>query len=447
MDEDQAARAASYAFDLEGAEGVEVVVAASDAGITRFANSEIIQNTARSEVRVYVRVALADRSATAATNQLDEAHVAAAAERALTAARAAPPDDEWPGLATPEEAGKPEALWCFDEDTRATGPSDRARVVSDVLDASGKASAAGVFETSAHTFGVFSTTGIRCFDGYTRCILTTLLDSGSATGWSETSSHAIGEVDHTRCVEQALAKVDRGPAVAEATPGDYDVVLEPAAAAALVDYLAWSSFGAKQVIDGESFFATKAGEKVAASTVTVRDDATHPMSVGIGFDFEGVSRTPVAVIDEGRATQPVTDRRTAAKLGVPVTGHGSGSDEWGPFAANVVLDSGTTSFDEVVAGVDDGLLVTRFHYVNLLDRPATLLTGMTRDGTFRIRDGEIAEPVQNLRFTQSALGALAAVETIGSDERAFAPEFGSFGSTVSPSVRVAGFSFTSKTSH
>ena len=114
---------------------------------------------------------------------------------------------------------------------------------------------------------------------------------------------------------------------------------------------------------------------------------------------------------------------------------------------NVVLEAGDTAPDELVAGVDDGLLVTRFHYVNVLDRPATLLTGMTRDGTFRIRNGEVAEPVQNLRFTQSALGALAAAGAIGSDSTAFAPEFGGLGSSVAPSLRVDGFRFTSKTSH
>jgi PmbA protein len=447
LEEDRATRAAQHAFNLEGAEGVEVVVAGSNSGITRYANSEIIQNTVRAELRIYVRVALADRSATAATNQLDEAHIRGAAERALAAARAAPPDPEWPGLATPDEAGDPQPLWCFDEKTAGTPPEERARIVSDVLKASQQANAAGVCETNAQAFGVFSSTGIGCFDGFTRGVVTCLVDTGSATGWAEVSSHAIAEVDHLSAVGRALDKAGRGPAVAEAPPGDYVVVLEPAAAGALVDYLAWSSFGAKFVIDGESFLATKAGRKVAAQSVTVNDDVAHPLSVGIGFDFEGVARRRVAVIDSGVATQPVTDRRTARKLGLPVTGHGSGSDEWGPFAVNVVLEPGDKDFNQMVSSVDDGLLVTRFHYVNVLDRPSTLLTGMTRDGIFRIRHGEIAEPVQNLRFTQSALEALESVEEIGSDSKGFAPEFGSFGSTVAPSMRVDGFRFTSKTSH
>ncbi|MGH2694372.1 MAG: metallopeptidase TldD-related protein, partial [Actinomycetota bacterium] len=115
--------------------------------------------------------------------------------------------------------------------------------------------------------------------------------------------------------------------------------------------------------------------------------------------------------------------------------------------ANVVLEAGESSLEELIAGVEDGLLVTRFHYVNILDRPATLLTGMTRDGTFRIRGGEPAEPVHNLRFTQSVLDALASVVGISSEPPAFAPEFGAFGSTVAPALRIGEFRFTSRTTH
>ena len=447
LDEDAAAGAAGFAFECSGAGGVEVVVSASSTGLTRFANSQIIQNTARDEVRAYVRVALEDRYATAATNQLQPEHMRAAADRALRAARAAPPDHDWPGLARPEDVGRAASLWRYDTSTALTLPARRAEVVAEMLRVSGDLDAAGIYETSAHCFGVFTSTGISCFDGYTRCVANVLVDSGSATGWAEGSSHECDAVDHYDVATRAVGKVGRGPAVSEATPGDYQVVLEPPAAAELVDYLAFVGFGAKQVLDGESFLATKAGKEVAARSVTVADDASHPLSVGIGFDFEGVPRKRVEVIDEGRATQPVTDRRTAAKLGLPVTGHASGSDEYGPWPMNVLLESGPTAPDELVRGVDEGLLVTRFHYVNVLDRPTTLLTGMTRDGTFRIRGGEIAEPVQNLRFTQGALDTLASTSAIGSDPTAFAPEFGAFGYTVSPSLRVDEFRFTSKTSH
>jgi predicted Zn-dependent protease len=83
----------------------------------------------------------------------------------------------------------------------------------------------------------------------------------------------------------------------------------------------------------------------------------------------------------------------------------------------------------------------------VLDRPSTLLTGMTRDGVFRIADGEIAEPVHNFRFAQSVLDAFATVQGIGRDLEAFAPDYGSFGSGVAPALHIGEFRFASKTSH
>jgi predicted Zn-dependent protease len=72
---------------------------------------------------------------------------------------------------------------------------------------------------------------------------------------------------------------------------------------------------------------------------------------------------------------------------------------------------------------------------------------MTRDGTFRITDGELAEPVHNLRFTQSVLDALGSALGVGQQLSAFAPDYGAFGSTVVPALRLGEFTFTSTTSH
>ena len=289
--------------------------------------------------------------------------------------------------------------------------------------------------------------GVDCFDSYTRAVATALVDDGEATGWGEASSHAIADLDWEAVGRLGADKAAAGHDAGDATPGDYEVVLEPPAVAVLLDYLSYVGFGAKQVIDGESFLATRTGSEVAAPSVTIADDAWHPRSVGIGFDFEGVPRRRVAVIDRGVAREPVTDLRTAAQTGSSPSGHHSGSNEFGPYASNIVLDVGDQTYEDLVGGVQDGLLVTRFHYVNVLDRPSTLLTGMTRDGTFRIRDGAVAEPVRNLRFSQSVLETLATVTGIGRDLSAFAPDFSSFGSTVAPAVRVGRFRFSSGTSH
>jgi PmbA protein len=444
---DGARSAAGHVLDHPGADGVEVLIAGSRTGLTRYAGSEIIQNTARDEVRACIRVVVGGKLATASTNQLDAEHMRRTAEGAIEAATASRDDAEWPGLATPGDAGRPSSLFRWDEATASCSPKERAQAISKVLDETGGHNAAGVFETSAHVYSVFSSTGIDCYDAFTRCICTCLVDSGTATGWGEASSAAAGEVDVRAAARRAVGKATAGTPAPDVRPGAYEVVLEPAAVAGLLEYLSYTGFGAKQVVEGESFLAALAGSRVADPAITIADDVSHPKSVGIAFDFEGVPRSRVAVIDQGTATGPVSDLRTARQLGVRSTGHYSGSTEFGPYAFNLVMAPGNVGLSELIGGVQHGLLVTRFHYVNILDRRATLLTGMTRDGTFRIAEGEVAEPVCNLRFTQSVLDALGSTLAVGDEVSAFAPDYGAFGSTVSPAVRLGEFNFTSTTSH
>ncbi|MDP9067271.1 MAG: TldD/PmbA family protein [Actinomycetota bacterium] len=447
LDPDDVRAAASPVLELPGADQVEVVVSASVTGLTRYARSEIIQNTVRSERRAYIRVVVGNHVAVAATNQLGDAAMRAAAERALEGARASRPDEEFPGLPSPERMGHAQPIFRWDEDTATASPDRRAGAVQTILQVAESMAAAGIYETSAHSFVVVNSLGIDCFDAFTRCVVTCLADHGAGSGWGEASSHSLCDVDVERAARTALDKATTNREPAAAAPGKYEVVLEPAASAMLMEYLSYMGMGAKQVVDGESFLASRTGEQVAAPDITVADDVFDARSVGIGFDFEGVPKRAVDVIHEGEAVGPVTDLRTAPKLGLDPTGHFSGSAEFGPYASNVVLREGGATPSELIAEVADGLLVTRFHYVNVLDRPTTLLTGMTRDGTYRIRGGEIAEPVRNLRFSQSVLDALRATTGLGSDSSAFAPDFGSFGSNVAPSMRVEGFSFSSTTSH
>ena len=446
LSHDDARRAAQAILEAPGADAIEVVVQGSAIGLTRFANSEIIQNTVRKEVRAFVRAVVGTRVASATTNQLDEESMRGAASRAVEAARASVADPHFPGMPGPDEVGGPDTVMRWDEATAAGSPSQRADRVNEILTVTKGLKAAGTYETGAHTYSVLSSSGIDCFDAFTRCTTLCLADSGEATGWGEASSHSAEAVNVEQVASTARRKADSGQG-AEAEPGTYEVVLESSAVATLVEYLAYTGFGAKQMIEGDSFLAARRGQQVAAPLVTIADDAFHPLSVGIGFDFEGVPKQRVAVIGSGIATGPVTDLRTARQLGTTSTGHASGSTEFGPYAFHLVVEAGDAATQDMVAAIDDGFLVTRFHYVNILDRPATLLTGMTRDGTFRIRGGEVAEPVHNFRFAQNVLDALASVKAVGSDARSIAPEYGSFGSTVAPPLHMGAFHFASRTSH
>jgi len=442
-----ARRAAQAVLDAPGADDVEVLVSASATGVTRFANSQIIQNITRKEVRAHVRVAVGDRIASSGTNQLDGEHMKGAVARALEAARATRGDADFPGFAQPGKDGRAQAVGRWDDATAAASPARRAEAVNQILEASDSANAAGIYETSSFAFGVFSSTGIDCFDAYTRCAMSCLVDNGESTGWGDSSSHAMAEVGVEAAAHRAARKAEASKRPRSAAPGTYEVVLEPAATGTIVEYLSYAGFGAKQVLEDESFLARHTGEEVGAPSISILDDVWHPQSVGIGFDFEGVPRKRVAVIEKGRATGPVSDLRTARQMGVETTGHGSGSNELGPYAANVVLEAGDKSLEALIGGVSHGFLVTRFHYVNILDRPATLLTGMTRDGTFAVEDGVITGAVHNFRFAQNVLSALASVQGVGRDLVSLAPEFGGFGSTVAPALHLGEFDFVSTTSH
>ena len=109
---------------------------------------------------------------------------------------------------------------------------------------------------------------------------------------------------------------------------------------------------------------------------------------------------------------------------------------------NLFLAPGDADEKALLAGIERGLWITRFHYVNVVHPTQTILTGMTRDGTFLIENGRITRPVRNLRFTQSVLEALSHVEAIGRERRMLRTQVGG---TCVPALRIAGFNFTSVT--
>jgi len=136
------------------------------------------------------------------------------------------------------------------------------------------------------------------------------------------------------------------------------------------------------------------------------------------FDFEGVPRRKVVLIEDGIARAVVHDRTTAARAGVEPTGHALPPPAtWGPYPMHLKLAPGDATTDEMIASTERGLLVTRFHYTNVAHPMRTEITGMTRDGTFLIENGKLTRGVKNLRFTQSVLAALSEAEMIGKTRR------------------------------
>jgi predicted Zn-dependent protease len=336
----------------------------------------------------------------------------------------------------------------FSDGTASATPEERAAMVERLVDTCpAGATAAGACETQAVEVGLANTEGQRVWSPATRASLSTVItapDRGS--GFAETLTGSSDAIDPEAIGRRAAAKAmdSRDPRPLE--PGTYPVVLEPAAVATLMGFLAFEGFGGRAYLEGRSCFNGREGQQVASPAISIWDDATDPRTLGTPFDFEGTPRQRVDLIRNGVFLGVVQDRRTAKLAGTTSTGHGlPAPNPEGPFPLNLFLEPGDATVEEMVRATERGLLVTRFHYANVVNPLESSITGMTRDGTFLIEHGEVAGPVMNLRFTQSILAALAATTLVGR-ETELASEF-FFSASRVPALKVEAFQFSGRSDH
>lgn len=436
-------RLAGAALEKAGPCDVEVLVQRDRAGLTRFANSQIHQNTWTDDVRVGVRVVTDDgRHGVSSAHTDDPSVVAEAADRAVRIARISPADPDFPGVAPAAGYGAVPV----DDATLDASPADRAADVRAVLaEVPGDLEAAGAYETCASELGVFTSAGQRAYTPLSSAQLTLVVEGATSSGYAEAGGRARADIDPVIAARRAVAKAEAGADPVSIDPGDWKVVLEPAATGALVQFLAYLAFGGKAFLEGRSVASRRMGEQVTDPRITIVDDATSPATLGYPFDFEGTPKQRVDLIRDGVLTSVVHDRRTGHLSGTASTGHGlPAPNPWGPFPVNPLLVPGDGgSVDDLVAGTERGLLVTRFHYTNVVHPLRTSITGMTRDGTFLVEDGLVTRGVRNLRFTESILDALEHIDAIGTDT-AYATEL-FFGGSRWPSLALPRFSFTGAT--
>jgi predicted Zn-dependent protease len=438
-------RVANAALEVPGADDVEVLFVHEWGGLTRFASSSIHQSTWREDTGVRVRVVTGDRVGVAETNVFSARGARSAAESALEMAGVVAPDPAFPGLAPADPV---EDTSRFDEATATTTPQRRAEGVAELVGACADGfAAAGAFETMANEVAVANTHGQFCWAPTTLASLTTVVTGGDGgSGFAEVFGSAAGGIDPAELGRRASDKAVASQRPRDLEAGRYTVVLEPSAVSTLVGFLAWIGFGGRVLAEGRSCFSGREDTRVAAEAVTIVDDAMAPGTLGIPFDFEGVTRSRVPLIERGVFRGGVHDLRTAKQVGARTTGHALPSpNPEGPFPLNLVMEPGDATVDDMVADTERGVLVTRFHYSNVVHAVESTITGMTRDGTFLIEDGEVAYPVKNFRFTQSILDALRDTTMIGR-ETELASEF-FFSASRVPALKVESFNFSGRSDH
>jgi predicted Zn-dependent protease len=422
------------------AEETEVVLLGRSGALTRFANSEVHQNVYEDNAELRVRAVIGTRVGVATTNDLSESGLQDVVERAHAIAARQPENPEFPGLPAPAPIpGVPSNA----ASTASASPGLRAKGAKTVCDLALEhgLNASGAFSTDAHEIAVANSRGVDAYELRTLASLKTVIRADQdGSGYAEQTSVSVEDLDPEAVGREAVEKALRSRQPGDLEPGAYPVLLQEYAVGDLVDFLGFMGFGALSYQEGHGFMAGRLGQKLVSEQISIWDDGLDPNGAPHGFDYEGVPKQRVDLIQNGIAMGVVYDSQTAAREGRASTGHAlPAPNTWGPFPMHVFMATGQTSTDSMLRGIRRGLWITRFWYVNVVHPRQGVLTGMTRDGTFVIEDGELARPVRNLRFTQNVLETLSRTVAVGT-RRA---RLGGFsGVTCVPALHLGSFAFT-----
>lgn len=462
------------ALECSPGDETEVAVSASDSYLTRFAANRIHQNVAERNAVLSVKVVMGQRVGRASANALTMQSVRETVAAAAGIARVARPNPEFRGL---PGAKAVRSVPAWDEGTANCPAAKRAEAVKAIVDGAAAEGfeAAGAFSTAGYSLAVGNSHGVRAFHPYTLAELSCVVMSGgaggvggsggagagagarigvagaagdrggvggSSSGYGAQADHALAEVSPSAVGAEAIDRCRRGRGAIAVEPGEYEVILEPYAVGTLLMYLAFLAFSARAYQEGRSALCGRLGERLVSDRVNLWDDGLDPAGLPMPFDWEGVPKRRVDLFEAGVAKAVVYDSLTAGKDERESTGHATPGG-WGPMPQNLFMGTGDATVEDMIASTRRGLWITRFHYTNPVHPVKTVLTGMTRDGTFLVENGKVVGPVKNLRFTQSVLDALGTVELVGRRPALMAA--GWTGALSAPALKLGRFAFTGVT--
>ena len=424
---------------------VEITLQYTDSSLTRFANNIIHQNVAERDGEVTLRYMIGKQIGTASTNRMDKAGLDEMVVRAKSNAKTSPEDPNYPGLPEPVNYQRVSA---WDATTADYSPEKRARAVGTVcqLAVEKGLNASGAFTTGSDVLMVANSQGVFTYHTRSYADFQTVVMSDDSSGRSQESAWNVDDLNVEGLGKEAIETAVCGRNPRKIDPGEYTVILEHYATEDLINSLNFYGMGAQALQEGRSWMNDRLGKQVMSRNVSIWDDGLDTNGSPLPFDFEGVPKQRVDIVKQGVVMGPVYDRYSGAKMGKPSTGHATPIvfRGFGPLALNLFMAPGDVTVQEMIASTKVGLYINRFWYTRLVHPRECAMTGMTRDGVFKIEDGEVAYPVKNLRFTMPYVQALANVEAVGKASHLLVSEFGGISVRV-PGLKIKGFNFTGST--
>ncbi len=202
----------------------------------------------------------------------------------------------------------------------------------------------------------------------------------------------------------------------ELAAGRYDTVAPAGSVADLYAYLGWFT-GAKDAFEGRSVFSergqagkTRVGETFAKLPINIYSDPHYKGLECSPFVVSGLSSSMSSVFDNGQSA-PRNDLFKDGKLASLTQTRATSiltSLPYTPAGGNIIVDlpGAKGDLNSLIADVKDGLLLTTLWYIRTVDPTTMLLTGLTRDGVYKIKDGEVIGAVNNFRWNESPVELL-----------------------------------------
>ncbi len=434
--EQQAKAILDKVIALSKADECTATLAGSIDGNIRFALNNVSTSGMVTNAELAVQVAFGKRVGTASINEFDDASLERVVRRAEDLARLAPENPEFMPIIDRQDY-RPSPT--FSESTAAIDPEFRAKVAADSiapcrghgLVAAGFLEDSSGFVAIANSKGNFGYQRTTSFD-YTCTVRT---EDGRGSGWVGRNLKDAADFHADQEIEIAKRKAIESAEAKALEPGKYTVILEPAAAAGLISFM-MNFFDARSADEGRSFLSKKGGgnklgEQVYDPQVNMFADPWHPDAPVLPWDGEGMPRERMAIIENGKVANLNYSRYWAQKQGKTANAR----------PGNLLMSGGSKSIAELVKGTQKGILLTRTWYIRLVDPQTVLLTGLTRDGTFYIENGQIKHPVKNFRFNESPVIMLNNIDELGKPVRVAGDE-SSFVMMIPP-MRLRDFTFTS----
>ncbi len=327
----------------------------------------------------------------------------------------------------------------FVPETAAITPDTRAVAVGKSIQVSKDAGlqAAGYLENTTGFEAVMNSKGLFAYNKETDVVfsITTRNEEGTGSGYAARGYNDVTKLDTLSATKISTTKASGSIGARAIEPGKYTVILEPVAVAYLLESM-FFGLDARSADEGRSFMSkpgggNRLGDQLMDPKVNIYSDPFNPDLPSSTWNREGQSIVKRSWIENGVVKNLSYSRYWAQKKGVgPVPG-----------PSNVIMTGGTDTIEDMIKNTEKGILVSRLWYIRMVDPQTLLLTGLTRDGTFYIENGEIKFPVKNFRFNESPVIMLNNVEALGKPERTISVE--SYRSYLVPPIKARDFTFSS----